>query len=109
MHTDYPFVSIIVPVYNDAERLKICLEALQTQTYPETCYEVIVIDNASDNDIKHEFRRYKNIQIEIEPRKGSYAARNKGISLAKGDYLAGLKKVSPPFCIHQTAASSEDK
>lgn len=41
-----PFVTVIIPVYNDSERLAICLKALEEQTYALDSYEVIVIDNA---------------------------------------------------------------
>lgn len=53
-HRSSPFVSVIVPVYNDARRLRICLEALENQKYPKSLYEIIVVDNASDEaeDIK---------------------------------------------------------
>jgi cellulose synthase/poly-beta-1,6-N-acetylglucosamine synthase-like glycosyltransferase len=40
-----PFVSVIIPVYNNLERLKTCLEALEEQTYPRNLYEVIVVNN----------------------------------------------------------------
>ena len=42
-----PFVSVIIPVFNDSARLKSCLQALEVQTYPQDSYEVIVIDNNS--------------------------------------------------------------
>ena len=47
-----PFVSVIIPVYNDPERLKTCLQALEEQTYPKSAYEVIVVDNGSDESIE---------------------------------------------------------
>jgi len=86
----HPFVSIIIPVYNDAERLKICLEALENQTYPKTGYEVIVVDNASDEaaDIKGVVDQFGQAIAAYESTPGSYAARNKGISLAKGKVIA---------------------
>jgi len=46
------YVSVIISVYNDAERLKLCLQALEEQTYPKGYYEVIVIDNGSDESIE---------------------------------------------------------
>jgi glycosyltransferase involved in cell wall biosynthesis len=85
--TQNPFVSVIIPVYNDAERLEKCLTALSSQTYPKHRFEVIVVDNGSaDNPAKlqHTFRHVVFLQ---EPRPGSYGARNKGIQAAKGDIL----------------------
>lgn len=86
----HPFVSVIIPVYNYTERLKLCLEALENQTYPKTGYEVIVVDNASDEaaDIKGVVAQFGQAIAAYESTPGSYAARNKGISLAKGEVIA---------------------
>ena len=81
------FVSVIIPVYNDSERLKLCLKALENQTYPKELYEVIVVDNNSEQDIKSIVNQFNQAQIAHESRRGSYAARNKGISIAKGKIL----------------------
>ena len=82
------FVSVIVPVFNDSEHLKTCLEALESQTYPKNLYDVIVVDNASDEDIESVVSQFSQALTTHESRPGSYAARNKGISLAKGDVIA---------------------
>jgi glycosyltransferase involved in cell wall biosynthesis len=81
------FVSVIIPVYNDSERLKTCLQALENQTYSKELYEVIVVDNNSEEDIKSIVNQFNQAQIAHESRRGSYAARNKGISIAKGKIL----------------------
>lgn len=83
-----PFASVIVPVYNDLDRLVICLGSLENQIYPRDSYEVIVVDNGSDIDIEavtSEFHHVRNI-AELTP--GSFAARNAGIAIAKGDVFA---------------------
>lgn len=84
------FVSVIVPVFNDAEHLKICLEALENQTYPKSLYEVIVIDNGSNStsEIKEVVAEFGQARSTYEALPGSYAARNKGILLAKGEVIA---------------------
>lgn len=82
------FVSVIVPVFNDCEHLKTCLEALESQIYPKNLYEVIVVDNASDEDIESVVSQFDQALTTHESRPGSYAARNKGISLAKGNIIA---------------------
>ncbi len=83
-----PFVSIIIPVFNDSERLKTCLEALENQTYSKNLYEVIVVDNGSDEDIESVVNHFTQAVVAFESCPGSYAARNKGISVTKGDVLA---------------------
>ncbi len=82
------FVSVIIPTFNDAQRLKLCLSALIQQTYPIKNYEVIVVDNASTQDIKTSVKLFPQVRLAYEEKVGSYAARNKGITIAKGNILA---------------------
>lgn len=86
--TEPYYVSIIIPVFNDAMRLTSCLEALVNQTYPKKLFEIIIVDNSSDEDIEGICRLFERVIYTHEPRHGSYAARNKGISLAKGEVIA---------------------
>jgi glycosyltransferase involved in cell wall biosynthesis len=87
---EYRLVSVIIPVYNDAIRLKQCLEALDNQSYPTENYEVVVIDNASDEmqNIKGVVSQFSHARYTYEKKQGSYAARNKGLSIAKGEIIA---------------------
>lgn len=82
------FVSVVIPVYNDSERLEICLRSLENQTYPKNQYEVIVVDNGSDDRLEEFVYRFDQTIFAQENHPGSYAARNKGISVAKGDIIA---------------------
>jgi glycosyltransferase involved in cell wall biosynthesis len=88
--TQSPFVSVIIPVCNDVERLKICLQALDRQTYPQHLYETIVIDNSLEQalHIVGVVYRFKHAIFTFENTPGSYAARNQGISIAKGSIIA---------------------
>ena len=87
---EYPFVSVIIPVFNDGERLQLCLAALAQQTYGRSRYEIIVVDNGSTplEPVKQALEPYDGVVFEIEPTPGSYAARNKGLALAKGVVIA---------------------
>lgn len=84
---DCPFVSIIIPVYNDAQRLRQCLMLLENQTYPQTHYEVIVVDNNSTEDLKAIIEVFSQAHYAFESTPGSYSARNRGLAIAKGDIL----------------------
>ncbi|MFB2878173.1 glycosyltransferase [Floridanema aerugineum] len=90
MIQEQPFVSVIIPVFNDAVGLKRCLESLKNQTYPENLYEIIVVDNGSDaeQNIADVVASYHQAILTSESQPGSYSARNKGISLAKGTVIA---------------------
>jgi glycosyltransferase involved in cell wall biosynthesis len=84
-----PFASVIIPVYNDAARLTSCLQALARQTYPKDRYEVIVVDNGSDTPVASVVAAaFPEAQVVSEPRPGSYAARNRGLALARGQIVA---------------------
>ena len=82
------FVSVIIPVFNDAKRLKICLAALEKQTYPQDYYEIIVVDNGSDKSLENVVRQFPRVKLACCLDPGSYAARNHGIYIAKGEILA---------------------
>jgi glycosyltransferase involved in cell wall biosynthesis len=83
-----PFVSVIVPVYNDEMRITTCLNALINQSYPSSCYEIIIVDNGS-NDLTVKKIEEFSVKIVHENKiQSSYAARNKGLKFAKGEILA---------------------
>ena len=83
-----PFVTVIIPVYNDAERLLLCLDALEKQTYPSDRYEVVVIDNSSDEPVAPLVTDFSHAVTTYESQPGSYVTRNKGLSIAKGEVTA---------------------
>lgn len=82
------FVTVIIPSYNDSDRLQRCLNRVCRQTYSQNSYEVIVVDNGSDEDIRPTVEKYDAVKLLHEYRSGSYLARNLGIKHAKGDILA---------------------
>jgi glycosyltransferase involved in cell wall biosynthesis len=83
-------ISIIVPYYKDYQRLLSLLSTLNEQTLPKSKWEILLINNDSAQPlILNEFF-FQNLPLFIysESKPGSYAARNKGISKAKGKVLA---------------------
>jgi glycosyltransferase involved in cell wall biosynthesis len=90
MSDRHPLVSVIIPVLNDAGRLQICLQALAQQTYPQDCFEVIVVDNGSEpgQAIAPVVAHFSNVTAAVEDFPSSFAARNRGILLAKGEVIA---------------------
>lgn len=78
-----PTVSIIIPTYNDNERLARCLAALEAQDYPGP-FEIIVVDNGS-MELPVLSGRARLLE---EARPGSYNARNRGLAEATGEVLA---------------------
>ncbi len=88
MNDERAFVSVIIPVFNDSERLKNCLISLEQQSYPTDSYEVIAVDNASKEDVKAVINQFSHAKYFYEAYSGSYAARNRGISVAHGEIVA---------------------
>jgi glycosyltransferase involved in cell wall biosynthesis len=81
-------VSVVIPVFNDCASLNRCLESLQNQTYPEELDEVIVVNNENNRGIEGLISRFERTVLTNEAVPTPGAARNKGISLAKGVILA---------------------
>lgn len=83
-------ISVIIPVYNDYDRLTLCLDALINQRIPTTNFEVIVVNNGlfAPSAIDVKYFDALNLRLVDEPVLGSYAARNRGISIAKHSILA---------------------
>ncbi|MEJ7737944.1 MAG: glycosyltransferase family 2 protein [Chitinophagaceae bacterium] len=85
-------ISIIIPAYNSDEKIENCLQSIITQSYERK--ELVIVDGgSSDSTVKiithyaalHAFIRYVS-----ERDKGIYDAMNKGIELAKGDWMLFL-------------------
>lgn len=84
----FPFVSVIIPVFDDEEALERCLRALEEQSFPSALYEVVVVDNGGNARIETIVRRFRRATLVREPAVGAYAARNRGVAAARGDVLA---------------------
>lgn len=85
-----PKVSIIIPVYNVEKYLKRCLDSLIKQTLKDI--EIICIDDCSKDNSLEILKKYaqKDTRINIiksETNQGAAVARNKGLTIAKGEYL----------------------
>lgn len=83
-------ISAIIPVYNSAEFLEECIESLRNQTLKEI--EMIFINDGSTDNSLDILKNYENIDSRIkvidQENSGPSEARNKGIEVAKGDYLS---------------------
>ena len=86
-----PKLSIIIPAYNAEQYIKPCLDSiLQNSKESLSKTEIIVInDGSTDNTLKilEGYSHYKNIKIHTTKNQGVSAARNLGISLAKGEWI----------------------
>ena len=81
-------ISVIVPVWNAGRFLPRVIEALEGQYFPAGEYELLLVDNGSTDDSVAIMHRYPRVRLLHEPRRGSYAARNRAALEARGDILA---------------------
>ena len=77
-----PLVAVVIPVFKDQVRLKLCLEALQNQTYPDSCFNVVVVDNEPSAETQELCLATPKVRYLVERTPGSYAARNTGLQQA---------------------------
>lgn len=108
-------VSVIVPVFNAEAYLQACLTSIIGQTLKEI--EIICVDDGSvdgSHSILERFSEQDNrIQIIKQANLGAGAARNAGLSVAKGEYLSFLDSddlFSPSMLeeVYAAATSSEN-
>ena len=85
-----PTFSIITVTYNAEATIEVTLHSVQQQTYRQI--EHIIVDGGSKDHTLSIIEKYKDSYLHVisEPDKGLYDAMNKGIHLAKGDYLCFL-------------------
>jgi len=93
-----PRVSVVIPTYKRPELLARCLDALLAQTMPAYCYEVIVVDDGSDEETRvacadvarRSCDRAGPVVRYLRPQgtRGPAAARNRGWRAAQGRVVA---------------------
>lgn len=87
LHTD-SLVSVIIPAFNAARYLPDTLDSVLAQNLP---LDVIVVDDGSDDGTRDVLERYAGrIRVTCQERQGAGAARNRGVAIASGEYLAFL-------------------
>jgi len=86
-------ISIVIPVYNQANKISKCLDSILNQSYQD--FEVIIVDDGSKDGIGEVLEKYKNafhvtrstLRVINQENQGSNPARNRGAQEAKGEYI----------------------
>lgn len=83
-------ISVVIPTYNREKTIRRCLDSIICQTCP--AFEIIVVDDGStDRTLEIIERDYSNeVTLVRQEHQGAQAARNAGIRMAKGEYIAFL-------------------
>lgn len=111
-----PLVSIIVPIYNATEYLENCIHSLLDQDY-STLEVIAVNDGSTDNSlyILNELsKKDARLVVVNQKNQGVSAARNHGLSIAKGEYVMftdaddWLDGTALSVCVHSILSNKAD-
>lgn len=80
------YISIVIPVYNSERTIDRAIEACQAQNYPTDRFEIIVVDDGSQDNTEKIVKSY-DIRYVRQRNKGPASARNTGWKNAKGNYV----------------------
>lgn len=87
--------SIVIPTYNRSEKLEACLKALFAQTYDKSQYEIIVVDDGSQDDTQEVLKKLAkkspvSLKVFHQSNSGQGVARNRGVMEASGELILFL-------------------
>jgi succinoglycan biosynthesis protein ExoA len=89
---DEPFVSVVIPVYNEERHITACLDSVLAQDYPPDRYEVIVADGGSTDrtrDIVSVIAMaHPNVRLIDNPTRMQAAGLNLAIGASRGEFIA---------------------
>ena len=94
-------ISAILPAYNVEKYLEECVNSILSQEV--SCEIIIINDGSTDNTLSVAYslaEKYDNIIVLTQENSGQSVARNRGIEIAKGEYLLLLD--SDDFLIENT-------
>lgn len=109
-----PVVSVVIVNYNGKHYLDDCLHALETQTYPRDQFEVVLVDNGSqDGSVEHVRQHYPWVRLTALDRNLGFAGgNNEGFRQAHGELIALLNNdtvVDRHWLAELVASLSEDE
>jgi glycosyltransferase involved in cell wall biosynthesis len=115
MHTPTPFISVIIPFFNNEEYAERAIESVLQQTFKD--FEIILVDNNSTDGtlaILHNYQeKYPEIiKVLLQTKQGASAARNKGLYEARGEWIQILDsddEILPEKLANQVPLTKENE
>lgn len=83
-------VSVVIPTYNRKEKLTKTLDSLSKQDFPKEKFEVVIVDDGSEQDVHsvvESFKRILDIKYIKQKKEGPGIARNRGVEIAQGSII----------------------
>jgi mycofactocin system glycosyltransferase len=106
----YPYVTVIIPVRNRPEEIAACLQSLSRLDYPVDKMEVIVVDDASDDNTPEVISTFPVHLIPLKKRRQASFCRNLAAQRARGEILAFLDSdcIADPLWLRELVPAFRD-
>lgn len=91
--TDWPLVTITIPVYNAISSIRATLDRLLELDYPHEKLQLLVISDASTDGTDDVVREYRDRGVELlrmDVRRGKTTAENTAVHVARGDIIVNV-------------------
>src|SRR5674476_440824 len=97
-----PTISVIIPCFNAERYVCAAIRSVLLQEWPQI--QIIVVDDGSDDNSAILVRdTFPQVKLVRQPNQGVAAARNRGIELANGDWIAFLDADDVWLCLLYTS------
>lgn len=84
----FPSVTVVIPVHNSADTLKMCLQSMANQNYPLESIQIVCVNNGSEDDSFDVFQRFQYQHPDLSVMWSSLDSAGKSIALNAGMYSA---------------------
>jgi glycosyltransferase involved in cell wall biosynthesis len=109
--SNLPTFSFIVPVRNESQRIDACLQSIRAQNYPAELIEIIVPDQASEDDTRNRAARY-GARVTLNPAQRAIHSMPGAFREATGDIIvcmAADNRVHPEYCNRMVTAFADSR
>jgi cellulose synthase/poly-beta-1,6-N-acetylglucosamine synthase-like glycosyltransferase len=89
-HSPYPQLSVLIPAYNEEGYVGRCIDAVIASDYPKEKFEIVVIDDGSEDGTYDEAKQREsvpNVSVHQKSNGGKHDALNYGLSHSSGDLV----------------------
>lgn len=101
-----PTFSFIVPVRNESKRIDACLQSIRSQRYPQELIEILVPDQASEDDTRERAAKY-GASVTINPAQRAIHSMPKAFEEVSGQIIAVMaadNRIHPDYCVRMAEA-----